>query len=194
MKYLGVKIDETLPGEGILNTVVRKCTGRIKFLYRQAGCLPTSLKKTLCQSLVQSHTDYAISSWYAAMTQRAKNKLQIVQNKMVRFILDLHPRTHLTAGDMTELNMLRVKERAKQLRLNTAHKIYYNQVPQYLQANFKKSRDETRHTRNSQWNFVVPDVKGNKSSTFCFNAIKEWNSLPNDFIKTCENICSLKKE
>ncbi len=38
VKYLGVKIDETLSGEGILDTVVKICTGMIKFLYRQAGC------------------------------------------------------------------------------------------------------------------------------------------------------------
>ncbi len=37
VKYLGVKIDETLSGEGILDTLVKKCTGRIKFFYRQAG-------------------------------------------------------------------------------------------------------------------------------------------------------------
>ncbi len=75
MKYLGIKIDETLSGNGILDTILKKCNDRIKFLYRQARCFPTALKQTLCQSLVQSHLDYAISSWYAAMTQKAKNKL-----------------------------------------------------------------------------------------------------------------------
>ncbi len=96
VKYLGVKIDETLSGKGIIDTIVKKCNGRIKFLYRQARCFPTTLKKTLCQWLLDSHIDYAISSWYAAMTQKAKTKLQITQNKMVRFILDLGPRTHIT--------------------------------------------------------------------------------------------------
>ncbi len=129
---MGVKIDKTLSGEGILDIFVRKYTGRIKSMYRQAGCLPTAIKKTLCQSLVQCHTDYAISSWYAAMTQKAKNKLQIVQNKLVRFIRDLQPRTHITVQHTAELNMLSVLERAKQLRLNKIHEIYYKQVPQYL--------------------------------------------------------------
>ncbi len=45
VKYLGIKIDETLSGEGILETIVKKCTDRIKFLYRRAGCLPTAVKK-----------------------------------------------------------------------------------------------------------------------------------------------------
>ncbi len=36
VKYLGIKIDKTLSGEGTLDTTVKKCTGGIKFLYRQA--------------------------------------------------------------------------------------------------------------------------------------------------------------
>ncbi len=88
--------------------------------------------------------------------------------------------------------MLRVPKRAKQLRLNTTHKVYYSQTLQYLQANFKKARNRTQHTRNRQWNFAVPDIKGTKSNTFYLNVIKGWNSLPND-LKTCENICSFKK-
>ncbi len=70
-----------------MGTVVKECTGRIKFFYRQAGCLLTAIIKTLCQALVKCHIDYATSSWYAAMTHRAKSKLQLVQNKMLRFIL-----------------------------------------------------------------------------------------------------------
>ncbi len=90
VKYLGVKIDETPSGEGILDTLVKKCTGRIKFLYRQAGCLPTALKMTV-PTLVQCQIHYAISSWYAAMTQKTRNELQIAQNKINRFISNLQP-------------------------------------------------------------------------------------------------------
>ncbi len=35
VKYLSVKINETLTGEGILDAIARKCTGRINFLCRQ---------------------------------------------------------------------------------------------------------------------------------------------------------------
>ncbi len=88
VKYLGVKIDEILSGKGIINTILKKCNGRIKVLYKQARCFPTALKKNLCQSFVQSHIDYSISSWYAAMSQKAKTKLQIIQNKIIKFILE----------------------------------------------------------------------------------------------------------
>ncbi len=173
VNYLGIKIDETLSGNGILNTILEKCNGRIKFLYRQARCFPTALKKTLCQSLVQSHLDYALSSWYVAMSQKAKNKLQIIQNKMTRFILDLGPRTHITTKHMVDLNTLKLPEGAKQLRLTTTHKIYYKQAPTYIQTKFNKTRDRAQHTRGSHLNFVVPNVKGAESNTFYSNATKD---------------------
>ncbi len=63
------------------------------------------------------------------MTQRPKNKLKILQNKIITFILDLEQRTHMTTEHMAELNMLKIPGRVKQLRLNSAQKICYNQVP-----------------------------------------------------------------
>ncbi len=88
---------------------------------------------------------------------------------------------------MKELNLLRVSDRAKQLRLNNAHKIFYHQAPGYLQKNFVKTRNRLQHTRSSQWNCNVPNVKGLESNTFYFSAIKDWNSLPNN-LKNCEKI------
>ncbi len=111
---------------------------------------------------------------------------------MVRFFLDLAPRTHLTLDHMKKLNLLRVSDRAKQLRLNNAHKIFYNQAPGYIQENFVKTRNRLQqHTRSSQWNFDVLNVKGNESYTFYFNAIKDWNSLPNN-MKSCGIIHTYK--
>ncbi len=46
----------------------------------------------------------------------------------------------------------------------------------YLQENFVKTRNRLQHTRSSQWNLNVPNVKGIESNTFYFNAIKDWNS------------------
>ncbi len=61
---------------------------------------------------------------------------------MIRFILDLGPRTHITTKHMSNLNILKIPGRVKQLRLNITHKIYYSQAPTYLQTNFTKTVTE----------------------------------------------------
>ncbi len=92
---------------------------------------------------------------------------------------------------MSELGILRIPGRVKQLRLNTAHKIYYNQVPTYLNANFKRARDRAQSTRRNERNFIISQVEGAEGNTFYFSAIKDWNSLPED-LKTREYIASFK--
>ncbi len=63
---------------------------------------------------------------------------------MIRFTLDLGPRTHITEEHMKELNILRIPNRVKQLRLNTAHKIFYNKAPSYLNTHFRRTRDRAQ--------------------------------------------------
>ncbi len=92
---------------------------------------------------------------------------------------------------MAELNILRISGRVKQLRLNTAHKISYKQATKYLDANFKRAKDRAQPTKRSQWNYIVPKIRGAESKTFCFSAIKDWDSLPEQ-LKKCENITPLK--
>ncbi len=102
----GVNIDEILSGEGILDTIVRKYNGGIEFMYGEVGCIPTALKTPGAHHLT-SVIGYAILSWYAAITRRVKHKLQVMQNKIIRFILDLQPRIHWTFVHITKFNKLR---------------------------------------------------------------------------------------
>lgn len=181
LKYLGIDIDQNLSGEITVNSIIKKVNSRLKFMYRKARCLSTETRKTLTTALIQCHFDYSCSSWYAGVSQTLKNKLQIAQNKTVRFIKELGPRSSVRQPELSSVGFLNIENRVKQLRLGHAHKIYNNKCPTYLKDNFiKVSENHEYNTRSSQFNFVVPKIKGVDSSTFFFNAIKDWNSLPNN--------------
>ncbi len=105
-------------------------------MYRQANFLNQESHKTLCSALIQCHFDYSCSSLYSGVTQTLAGKLQVAQNKMVRFIQLMEPRTHVGQEELSSMGMLDVKFRVKQLRLNHAHKIYNNSSPLYLAENF----------------------------------------------------------
>jgi hypothetical protein len=179
INYLGVSIDNTLSGENMVNSVIKKVSNRLKFLHRHAHILNQKLRKNLSSALIQCHMDYCCTSWYSGITQKYKQKLQIAQNKIARYILKLSSRDHIGQTELNLLNLLKFNDRVKQLRLNHVFNILNSQGAAYLSQNFNKSSNVHSHrTRSSNTNFIVPRVKGIASSTFYYNAILDWNALP----------------
>ena len=77
--YLGCLLDETLSGESMALKTINKINSRLRFLYRKTRFLSQHLRRLFCNSLIQSHLDYACSAWYPNLNKRLKSKLQILQ-------------------------------------------------------------------------------------------------------------------
>ncbi len=183
-----------MSGTNTVNNLVKKSNAKLKFLYRQSKFLDTTSRKTLCSALIQSHLDYACSSWYYSLNSTLQDKLQIIQNKMVRYILNLGPRHHIGVSELSKAGFLSIKDRVAQLSLNIVHSIYYDKCPSYMHANFKKlSTVHNHNTRDSTYNFCVPCVNSITKTTFYYNGIRHWNLLP-DRIKAIKGKNSFKIE
>ena len=88
--------------------------------------------------------------------------------------------------------MLNVDLRVKQLRLSRVHKISSGDCPSYMSEHFVKvSSIHINNTRGSGENIFVPSVSGVSATTFYYNGIKDWNSLPLD-VKTKSNFKRFK--
>ena len=118
VKFLRVNLDNSLSGESIASNVIKKASDRLKFLYRHSNYLNFKSRKTLSSASIMCHFDYACSSWYSAISQTYKKQLQILQNKVVRFISDVGPRTHIGQNELDKVGMLSCKDRIVQLKLN----------------------------------------------------------------------------
>ncbi len=97
--------------------------------------LPTAAKKNLCLALTQCNFEYDVPSWYPIYVTNSQEKLQVAQNKLMRFMLNLGPSDHVGIERLTTLGLLNVDDGADELRLHNAHKIFYKQAPVYLMAN-----------------------------------------------------------
>ena len=176
----------------LLKMLLKKTSARLKFFYRHRHSLNEKSRKTLCSALIQCHFDYACSSWYSALSQALKNKLQIMQNKVVRFVLNLDPRSHIGQRELDQLKMLYVKDRVIQLKMNHVFNISNGFSNSYLGSNFNHfSSIHHYNTRNSELNFILPKAKSQACNTFYFTAIQDWNSLSTD-IKSIRNKQSFK--
>ena len=78
------------------NVTIGKVIRGLNNLYRKKEYFETETKKMLCSTLLQSFFDYGNNVWYHGLCKQLKTKLQTCQNKMIRYVLNLQPRAHLT--------------------------------------------------------------------------------------------------
>ena len=118
-------------------------------------------------------------------------KIQISQNKCIRYCLKLDNRTHIGANEFKEINWLPTKERVSQCICLNVFKFFNNMAPDYTSEIFHPSH--SRHnTRMSTYKLDLlfrKSVYGQK--TLSYLGPKTWNSLPAQ-IKLCKNVNSFK--
>ena len=95
VKYLGLKLNNNLSGDIIVDEIVKKANSRLSFLYRYKDSLNEKCRKILCSALIQCHFDYCCSAWFSSLGKTQKNRLQKVQNRIVKSILNLPFRSNI---------------------------------------------------------------------------------------------------
>lgn len=136
VKYLGAILDQCLSFDSMARSIIKKGNARLKFLYRKSKFLTQHSKRLLATSLIQCHFDYGCSVWYNSLTKELRNKLQVTQNKMIRFVLGLDPRAHIDQSHFVKLNWLPVSKRVDQIMLCYVFKIHSGKAPGYLNEHF----------------------------------------------------------
>ena len=192
--YLGLELNQFLDGDEIATKIVKQVNSRLKFLYRQAKFLDQKMKKLVCSALVLCLFDYSISSWYCSISKYHSIRLQCAQNKVIRFILGEDYMYHITKADFKNLGLTDIRARSEQLRLNHVFNIFQDSCPNYMKNDFIKLSNLHRYnTRGSSFNFQIPKIKSADSKAFFYNAIRNWNDLP-ESIKSCSFKHAFKKQ
>ena len=109
-----------------------------------------------------------------------KNRLQVKQNKIIRFVLKMDPRSHVGANEFKSIGWLPVSRRVDQIILNHVFKIKSGQSAQYMAESFiEASSLHSYGTRFSEsGNFSIPKVKSFGKKYFVYNGCILWNNLP----------------
>lgn len=177
--YLGVTLEQSLSCEAVALKILSKCAGKLKFLYRKTRLFDLSVKKMLSSSLVLCHLDYACSAWYSSLTAKLRNKLQVMQHNIIRYILDIPPRTHIGFKEFQKVSLLPVHLRVEQLKLHHMFNIINGTAPCYMDFQIVMVHTQHGHnTRASVRSCKVPRVNRVAQSSFFYSGISLWNSLP----------------
>jgi hypothetical protein len=168
--------------------LIKKCAGRISFLYRNSSLLDFNCRKTLCSSLILPYLEYCCSSWYSSLTKQLKDKLDVLQRRLVRFVFSMDPRDHVGSDHLAKLNWMTISDRVGFFKLIHVFKIRNGLAPGYLANNFNLITSTHGHfTRGSVCNYSISRDMSNSPTSFVFTAVKNWNCLPN-FLKEIQSL------
>ena len=123
-------------------------------------------RKTVCMAMIQSRIDYASNFYYHGLPKFLQSHLQVVQNKMIRYVLNYSNRTHLVANDFNQVKWMSIENRIK-----------------YLAAShvFNCIKVNTRHRVNA---LILHKVGSHGIKSFHYIGAKIWNSLPDEIQTT----------
>ena len=191
VEYLGCILDCFLSGQSMGNKVIDKITSRLKFLYRKQSFLSLGLRRLLCNALIQPHFDYACTAWYPNLNKKYKKRIQIIQNKCIRFCLGKENTYHISHFDFREINWLPTEQRFRQCACVSAFKFCKGISPAYMNDIYEKD-NYTHGTRRGSMRMKLPfKINNYGQKGLSYLAPKYWNDLSTD-IKKSQDVNSFK--
>ena len=142
----------------------------------------------LCSALILPHFDYACLAWYLNLNGKMKAKIQIMQNKFIRFCWKLEKMHHISEKEFRLMNWLHTSKRVD-LFTNTITNNFVNHIcPYYLNEIFEFAPHLRTGTRNYVSKFKNLFWKTNmEQKTISYIGPSIWNSLP-DSIKKAKDL------
>ena len=142
--------------------------------------------------MILPYLNYSIEAWFGA-AQVDTNKILVLQKKSLRAVHSLPFNAH--TNDFFKSNaILKINDLYK---LNLCSLVYrYTQPMVDLPSATRFQTASTIHSHNTRQNqhLSVPRYNLTKSqSSFLYNSIHEWNSIPSE-IKNCDSLKTFKKE
>ena len=184
-KYLGITLSSDLKWNTQVDKAVSKANGMIGFLRRNLGAAPQKLKVQAYKSLVLPHIEYCSTVW-DPHTKNNIQKLEAVQRRAARFILNDYNRESSVTAMLKSLDFPQLQDRRRANRLVMMHKIIHNNVDLPLEGHlcFNKRDQNATSTRNhNPLSLSVPFSRTNCfQKTFFPNTARDWNTLPYSLI------------
>ena len=109
-----------------------------------------------------------------------KNSLQITQNKIIRFVLKMDPRSHIGSYEFKSLCWLPVSRRVGQIVLNHVFKIKSEKSAEFMIEHCVPITSVHSYGTKFRENgcfFSIPKVKGFGKKSLAYNGCILWNDL-----------------
>ena len=163
---------------------IQKANASLKFLYRKKMFLNQNCRKTVCMEMIQSRIEYASNFYYHSLPTFFQTRLQVVQNKMIKYVLNYSNRTHLIANDFNEVKLMSIENRIKYFAANPVFNCIDGQAPEHLHAFERVNESHHYNTIHIVNALILPKVGSYGIKSFHYIGAKIWNSLTDEIQTT----------
>ncbi len=193
-KYLGFWLDKRLDFNKHLDYIEKKMLGKYHMLKNISRKLNANNLDMLYKSLISPHIDYC-SSVLFLFNDSQMEKLQKIQNRMMRLILKAPWDTHI-ADMLNRLGWLSIKQRIYFNTMKFIYKIENDlETPEYLKKNLVKRKEVTNHNLRRKSAYCLPNfLMATSRNSLNYKGIKLYNEFKeihghitnmNQFCKAC---------
>ena len=147
--------------------------------------------KLIYNSLATSYLSYGVTAW-GACPQTTLNKLQTLQNKIIRYMYFIDPYTSIS-NILLEHSILNVYQTYFYEVSKLMHSISNCRNPDAFNEyfTFTTHSHSTRNSENTHYFLPQPRTNLGKRS-ICYNGVTIWSKIPNN-IKSITNIKHFKE-
>ena len=192
VKYLGVRLDQTLSMSNHISDVCRSSFLSLRRIGCIRPCLSDRATSCLVNSIVTSRLDLCNSSLTGITTDQL-NRLQRIQNCAARIIMKKRKYDHITPV-IYELHWLPLEFRIQYKLAVLAFRHFEGTLPSYLPVTlwtYKSTRSLPSSTERLLKSPRV-NLKSAGERSFHFAAPAVWNSLPNS-LRNIHSLPQFKK-
>ena len=184
VELLGLHIDKALNFDYHVSQLVSSCHYHLNNISKIKRYLTASDTEKLMHAFISSKLDYS-NSVLNGINCSISAKLQSVQNRAARIVLDLPPCVLVTDDMLQDLHWLKLDQRIVFKILLLTHKFFMNMAPTYVADKiFVIDCDERL------LNVIYLDTRyGRRSFSYC--APRYWNCLPKE-IRTLNDTLKFK--
>lgn len=172
-KFVGVYLDEFLTWEHHINHIINKISSSSFVLNQLKKIVPLHIRKTLYNSLVKSHIDYAIIAWGNSDCKGMK-RLKTKNKQAIRNVANAKFNAHVDPI-LKELEVLDIEATYTYFVADFVKKLFLNKLPTSFNSMFEKM--------SSQRVFKLKCEKPKNKSLELFPKVaipRLWNSLENN--------------
>ena len=188
-RYLGLKIANTLSWDKYIIEHCKSINWKVVQLKQMSktGCSSNLLLQTY-KTFIQQKFDYGISLW-GCTSKKNIRKVQRIQNRAARIILNKHDRISVRGIDLIkELGIMNIEERRDYFLCKFTYESIHGLAPDYLVNNIEMRVDRHGYNFRGHRNddVYLPTIKKEifRMSLRYFGG-KLWNRLPDHVKDSC---------